>query len=142
MLGKLELEFGITTHKGSFLKAGIGRIAKEFTTGIETYNKIPYNAMKLNPSGIETPPSFSLLKETKGNAVLSTLKRAEKEDRLVLRVYNPSGQEIEESFTFLDTMVQVAEGNLNEKEITSLTLENRDFQINLKRNQVKTFLIK
>lgn len=142
MLGKLELEFGITTHKGSILKAGIGRIAKEFTTGIETYNKIPYNAMKLNPSGIETPPTFSLLKETKGNAVLSTLKKAEKEDRLVLRVYNPSGQEIEESFTFLDTMVQVAEGNLNEKEITSLTFENRDFQINLKRNQVKTFLIK
>ena len=140
MIGKLKLDFAITTHKGSTTQANIGRIAREFTTPIQTYNKIPYNAMKLNPSGVKTPLTFSLLKETSPTTVLSTLKKAEKEDRFVLRFFNPTEAETQGSFKLNRSVDHATEGNLNEKAIAPLTLNNNQFLVPLKRNQVKTVL--
>ncbi|MDY0393747.1 glycoside hydrolase family 38 C-terminal domain-containing protein [Virgibacillus halophilus] len=142
MIGKLELEFAITTHKGSITKSKVSRIAKEYTTEIQTYNKIPYNAMKLNPSGINTPASFSLLREMNSDTVLSVLKKAEKEDELVLRIYNPSEQGVECSFELQDSFHKSSEGNLNEMPISSVNVEDSKIGVSMKRNQVKTLLIK
>jgi mannosylglycerate hydrolase len=141
MLGKLELDFAITTHKRSTTTANIGRIAKEFTTPIVTYNKIPHNAMKLNPSGIKTPVNFSFLQETNNAAVLSTLKKAENEDRFVLRIFNPTETEGLGSFNVNLSVDHAQEGNLNEKPIAPLSLENNNnIKVHLKPNQVKTVL--
>ena len=142
MLGKLNLDFAITTHKGAAAAVNTGRMAKEFTTPIQTYNKIPYNAMKLNPSGVPTPVSFSLLQETTPSSVLSTLKKAEKENGLVLRFFNPTEEERLSSFTLKGSVGQVHEGNLNEKAIAPVELENSSFTVSLKQNQVKTILFK
>jgi mannosylglycerate hydrolase len=49
--------------------------------------------MKLNSSGIKVPMHYSLLQETSHDTVLSTLKKAEKEDRFVLRFFNPTETE-------------------------------------------------
>lgn len=138
MLGNLALDFAITTHEGSTTTANIGRIAKEFTTPIQTYNKIPHNAMKLNPSGIKTPLSFSFFQETNNTAVLSTLKKAEKEDRFVLRFFNPTETECHASYTINLSVEHAQEGTLNEKPNAPLSLENNHINVPLKRNQVKT----
>ncbi|ETI69942.1 mannosylglycerate hydrolase [Neobacillus vireti] len=140
MLGKMELSFAITTHKGSTTAANIGRIAKEFTTPIQTYNKIPHNAMKLNPSGVKTPLSFSFLQETSNTSVLSTLKKAEKEDRFVVRFFNPTEAESQASYTVNRSIDHAQEGNLNEKAVAPLKLENNQFYLSIKQNQVKTVL--
>lgn len=140
MLGKLHLEFAITTHKGSVAEANTGRVAKEFTTPIHTYNKIPHNAMKLNPENVQTPLTFSLLKETNTNAVLSVLKKAEKEDALVLRFFNPTEAEIDASYTVNPTIDQPQEVNLNEKAVAPLQLEDNLFIIQVKQNQVKSVM--
>lgn len=140
MLGKLTLDFAITTHKASTTAANIGRIAKEYTTPIQTYNKIPFNAMKLNPAEVRTPVSYSFLKEISSNTILSTLKKAEKEDRFVLRFFNPTETEKLGSFTFNRSVDNAQEGNLNEKPIVPLELEDNGFTLPLKRNQVKTVL--
>ncbi|PGY05094.1 mannosylglycerate hydrolase [Bacillus sp. AFS031507] len=140
MLGKLNLDFAITTHRGPVTAANTGRIAKEFTTPIQTYNKIPYNAMKLNPSGVLTPLCFSLLQETSPTSVLSTLKKAEKEDQFVLRFFNPTEEGRYSSFTLNRSVEHVQEGNLNENPIASMEVENNSFTVSLKQNQVKTVL--
>ncbi|MGF6953552.1 mannosylglycerate hydrolase [Neobacillus sp. B4I6] len=140
MQGKLNLDFAITTHRGPVTAANTGRIAKEFTTPIQTYNKIPYNAMKLNPSGVLTPLCFSLLQETSPTSVLSTLKKAEKEDQFVLRFFNPTEEGRHSSFTLNRSVEQVQEGNLNENPIASMEVENNSFTVSLKQNQVKTVL--
>ncbi|EOI3469883.1 glycosyl hydrolase-related protein [Cronobacter turicensis] len=57
---------------------------------MQCYNKIPWDAMKLIPSGITTPPYYSLLQMTSDGAQLSALKKAEDLEALVVRVYNPS----------------------------------------------------
>ncbi|WML55128.1 mannosylglycerate hydrolase [Neobacillus sp. PS3-12] len=140
MIGKLKLNFAVTTHKGSTINANLARTAKEYNTPIQTYNKIPFNAMKLNPSGIMVPMHYSLLQETSHDTVLSTLKKAEKEDRFVLRFFNPTETERQGSFTLNLTVDNINEGNLNEKEISPLQIENNHFSIPLKQNQVKTVL--
>ncbi|WP_066309521.1 mannosylglycerate hydrolase [Bacillus sp. FJAT-29814] len=140
MIGKLQLAFAITTHKGSTTTANVARTAKEYTTPIQTYNKIPYNAMKLNPSGLQTPTSFSFLQETNPNAVLSTLKKAEKEPKFVLRFYNPTATEQQSSFTVNRSVNEVSEANLNEKATVPLKLEKNQFTVTLKQNEVKSVL--
>ena len=140
MLGKLTLDFAITTHKGSTTEANIGRIAKESNTPIQTYNKIPHNAMKLNLDDHKTPLSYCFLEETSDNMVLSVLKKAEKEDRFVLRFFNATETERNASYKVNLELDQVQEGNLNEQTIAPLQLEAKQFTLPVKQNQVKTVL--
>ncbi|NQD64349.1 mannosylglycerate hydrolase [Bacillus haikouensis] len=140
MLGKLMLEFAITTHKGTTTAANIGRIAKEYNTAIQTYNKIPHNAMRLNAEDVRTPLSFSFLQETRNNTVLSVLKKAEKEDRFVLRFFNATETESNASYKINPSIDQIQEGNLNEKTIAPVHPENNQFNVPIKSNQVKTVL--
>ncbi|WP_436374045.1 mannosylglycerate hydrolase [Cytobacillus sp. BC1816] len=140
MLGKLKLDFAITTHKGSTASANVGRAAKEYTTPIQTYNKIPHNAMKLNQEDVHTPLSFSLLQETISTTVLSVLKKAEKEEGFVLRFYNPADAEKAGSFKVNLAVDHVKEVNLNEKVISALHVENNEFNVVVKQNQVKTVM--
>lgn len=70
----------------------LARTAKEYVTPFISYNKMPYNAMKLNPSEVKVPYAFSLLSETEGRVVLSALKKAEDEDKLIARFYNGWGE--------------------------------------------------
>jgi mannosylglycerate hydrolase len=140
MLGKLKLDFAITTHKGSTITANAARMAKEYSTPIQTYNKIPHNAMKLNRADVHTPLSFSFIHETSHSVVLSSLKKAEKEEHFVLRFFNPSDENNEGSFTVNHSVNHAYEGNLNEKVMAPLTVNNNQFAISLKQNQVKTLI--
>lgn len=85
LYGVHTFEFGITA-----LGNGLGRIAKEYTTPFISYNKMPYNAMKLNPSGLNLPYTYSLFRETEKKTVLSVLKKAEEDNKLIVRFYNGS----------------------------------------------------
>lgn len=140
MLGKLTLDFAMITHKGSTASANVGRAAKEYTTPIETYNKIPHNAMKLNQEDVHTPLSFSLLQETSTTTVLSVLKKAEKEDGFVLRFFNPTDTEKKGSFRINLTVDQVKEVNLNEDTLSPLSVEDNQFTVAAKQNQLKTVM--
>ncbi|WP_040203545.1 mannosylglycerate hydrolase [Neobacillus jeddahensis] len=142
MIGGLKLDFALTTHIGATTTAAakVGRTAKEFTTPIQTYNKIPYNAMKLNPAGVSTPLQFSLLEETCPSTVLSTLKKAETEDRLVLRFFNPTAEEQQADFNIKGSSEQAHEANLNEKNLAPIEQQNGSFSLTIKPNQVKSII--
>ncbi|MEJ9210071.1 mannosylglycerate hydrolase [Bacillus smithii] len=142
MIGKLTLDFAITTHPGSTLEANVGRMAKEYLTPIHWYNKIPYDAMKLNKDDVKTPVHFSLLKETTPEVVLSTLKKAEKDDQLVLRIYNPTDTLKIASFEMNGSLKQAYTANLNEKPMESLEAKDNKVETRIKPNQVKTILFK
>ncbi|WP_024295694.1 mannosylglycerate hydrolase [Lacrimispora indolis] len=68
--------------------------AKEYITPVVTYNKMPYHAMKLNPTEISVPYQYSLLKIEEKQLILSALKKAEKAEELILRCYNPSDRSL------------------------------------------------
>ena len=137
MIGSLTLQFAIATHPA---EANVARIAKEFLTPVETYNKTPHDAMRLNKANVNTPLEYSFFKEVDPNVVLSTLKKAENEDRFVLRFYNPTSEETSASFEFNRRIGQANVINLNEKAVGGLAIDNNQMQTNVKKNQVKSIL--
>ncbi|QOT00782.1 mannosylglycerate hydrolase [Brevibacterium sp. JNUCC-42] len=137
MIGKLTLDFAITTHTQ---QSNVARIAKEYLTPVETYNKIPHDAMKLNRTDVKTPLEFSFFKEVQPNIVLSTLKKAEKENKFVLRFYNPTDVEETVAFEFNREIDHANTANLNEKALENLSVNHNQVQVSVKTNQVKSIL--
>ena len=90
MRGELSCRLSLWPFQGNALAAGVAQQARNWLTPVQCYNKIPWDAMKLNPSGITTPPCYSLLQMTSNGAQLSALKKAEDREALIVRVYNPS----------------------------------------------------
>ncbi|MGR9047603.1 mannosylglycerate hydrolase [Halobacillus faecis] len=140
MIGKLELDFALFMHEGTVAEANAGRIAKEYTTPIHTYNKIPYNAMKLNESNVITPVSYSLLKENTDTSVLSTLKKAEGEDRLLLRFYNPTEKVSKHAFELYKFASQIDAAKLNEEPKENVSHQDGNLSVSLKPNEVTSIL--
>ncbi len=90
MRGEFSCRLSLWPYQGDALTAGVAQQARTWLTPVQCYNKIPWDAMKLNPSGITTPCRYSLLQMTSGGAQLSALKKAEDREALIVRVYNPS----------------------------------------------------
>ncbi|MGB5446043.1 MAG: glycoside hydrolase family 38 C-terminal domain-containing protein, partial [Psychromonas sp.] len=88
--GKIVCSFSICGFAGDTVSANVMQQARDYVTPIQFYNKIPYNAMKLNVGEQNIPLTYSLLSKPVAGAVISVLKKAEDEDALIMRVYNPS----------------------------------------------------
>ena len=143
MLGKIKLKFAITTHVSTTYNTNVARIAKEYLTPVYTYNKMPYNAMKLNQVEFNVPYEYSLFTQKDKNTVLSTVKKSEKDKGIIVRVYNTKKDIQKAIFTFRKELKGVHETNLNEdikQEILPVGLKN--YEIEIKSNQVKTMLFK
>lgn len=83
MHGVQSYDLALTTDR-----AHLQRRAKEYTTPVTTYNKMPYNAMKLNTPTTAAPYGYSLLALDDADLTLSTLKKEEQGDGLLLRCFN------------------------------------------------------
>lgn len=88
--GKLVCEFALFGFAGGHISANVMTNAREYVTPVVCYNKIPYNAMKLNVGEQNLPLTYSLLNKSVDGAVISVLKKAEDSDALIMRLYNPS----------------------------------------------------
>ena len=91
--GKIVCEFTLFGFAGDHITANVMAEARDNVTPIQCYNKIPFNAMKLNVGEKNIPLTYSLCSADKNGLVLSVLKKAEDEDALIIRVYNPSETE-------------------------------------------------
>ncbi|MGL4374170.1 MAG: glycoside hydrolase family 38 C-terminal domain-containing protein, partial [Turicibacter sp.] len=136
MIGKINLEFAISTYAGDALAANVAKLAKEYLTPIVTYNKMPHNAMKLNAVDFTTPYTYSLLKETNEEIVLSTVKKSEKADGIIVRFFNASQDVKHANFEMNAKTMSIA--NLNEElQGHLMTLE----QIECGANTVKSLYV-
>ncbi|HAV1595151.1 TPA: mannosylglycerate hydrolase [Enterobacter hormaechei subsp. steigerwaltii] len=91
MRGQLTCRFSLFSFNGTPVSAGVAQQAKSWLTPALCYNKIPWDAMKLNRASFTTPCSYSLLTLAPNGCVLSALKKAEDRDEMILRLYNPAG---------------------------------------------------
>ena len=135
MLGKLKFEFAVFIHSGDEIEGLVPQKGKEYNTKKKVNNKIPYNAMRLNPTGFNTPDRYSLFGKKIEGSVLSAVKKAEREEALLIRIYNPNiNKDIQDSLIFDKSIKNIYETNLNEDKVNDLN--NAD--IILKPCQVKT----
>ncbi len=126
LLTKMTFDFALVTEKDQTVLA---RRHKEYVTPVVTYNKMPYNAMKLNDVDFTVPYSHSLIEQTDKNIILSVLKKAENSNDLVYRVFNTSKNNV------------TLEVNKNVLGVINLNEEVSQEEKAIKYNQVKTFLI-
>ncbi|MEZ8234493.1 mannosylglycerate hydrolase [Vibrio splendidus] len=144
--GKLVCEFTLCGFSGNHIDANVMAQARDNVTQIECYNKIPYNAMKLNVGEQNLPMSFSLLSKQQAGAVLSVLKKAEDEDALIMRVYNPAETgSVSDSISFTQTVSSWKETSMDERvregDVAIETFSDLSFG-ELASCQAKTFQIK
>ncbi|WP_372385029.1 mannosylglycerate hydrolase [Vibrio sp. BS-M-Sm-2] len=144
--GKLVCEFTLCGFSGNHIDANIMAQSRDNVTQIECYNKIPYNAMKLNVGEQNLPMSFSLLSKQQSGAVLSVLKKAEDEDALIMRVYNPAETgSVSDSISFNQAVSSWKETSMDERvregDLATETFGELSFG-ELASCQAKTFQIK
>lgn len=90
MRGALHARLCLFSYSGTPLNAGLAQQARAWLTPIQCYNKIPWDAMKLNKAAFTVPDSYSLLSMSPVGCQLSALKKAEDRDEIILRLFNPS----------------------------------------------------
>ncbi|WP_150143083.1 mannosylglycerate hydrolase [Enterobacter bugandensis] len=114
--GSLSCRFSLFSFSGTPENAGVAQQAKSWLTPVQCYNKIPWDAMKLNRSSFTTPESYSLLALSPTGCVLSTLKKAEDRDELILRLFNPSESSACDATLSVDpTVKRCCETDMNER---------------------------
>lgn len=126
LLKDLEFTFALTIENN---QAKLSRLAKEYLTPLISYNKMPYNAMKLNDVNFNTPYTYSLLHEENQLTTLSVLKKAEGSNELIYRAYNTNQQCV----PLILNILFKNNVNLKEEKIESDNI--------IMKNQVKSFII-
>ncbi|HEX4501363.1 MAG TPA: mannosylglycerate hydrolase [Scandinavium sp.] len=91
--GELLCRFSVMPFIGSALNAGVAQQARSWLTPVQCYNKIPWDAMKLNRAAVVVPESYSLFTLPATGCQLSALKKAEDDNALIVRLFNPSDSE-------------------------------------------------
>lgn len=128
MVGEYTFDIALTSNN-----THIERDAKEYLTPFVYYNKMPYNAMKLNDADFTVPYQYSMFNVSKDYFVMSVLKKAENDDRLILRAYQSASDCVKAELIGAEIE---CETNLNEKR--TVNAEN----IVLEKNVVKSYMIK
>lgn len=132
MQGKQHYTFALTADCRH-----ISRRASEYTTPLVSYNKMPYNAMKLNQPTVNTPYSYSLLKINSEDITLSVLKKEENGTGLLFQCYNATNRTEEGCLTSL--LHLMGETMLDETRILDCSCTDI---LRLEPNQTKTVLLK
>ncbi|MFI3256234.1 MAG: glycoside hydrolase family 38 C-terminal domain-containing protein [Psittacicella sp.] len=136
--GILKTSFGIRCFKGNEIQGLVSASAKEYTTPIISYNHLSHNEFKFTKLSQNLPYNYSLFSKEKISTVLSSLKKAEDRDDLIVRFFNPSTN-IESDTLHSDKILKIHTTNLNENILKSCQDLNLD---NFNSSQVKSFNLK
>lgn len=131
MIGRNKYEFAITRNSDY-----TSREAKEYLTPIITYNKMPFDAIKLNPISFNTPYEYSLWDEKNKKVTLSAFKKAEYKDGFVIRCFNGTCKNIHVNLNL--NQKSLMKTNLNEDIIEEINNTNN---ILIEYNEVQTYYI-
>ncbi|WP_392561106.1 glycoside hydrolase family 38 C-terminal domain-containing protein [Orbus sturtevantii] len=132
--GLMTFEFAALYENDCFDNADIAKTAKEYLSPLQQYPLADFlngrTIFKKNPLAKTQPTEFSLIDFKHCPVILSALKKAEKSDHLIYRIFNP----------FLTKKIPI-DSLLNQKdEAVSLNESTRMERISiLKPNQFQTF---
>ena len=94
LLKKLNFNFAIFISKNEFSASDMANLSKEYLTPFQYYQAAEFKNVDIfflmnKPEIQSTPFSYSLFSFENKDCVLSTVKKAEKENSLIIRIYNP-----------------------------------------------------
>ena len=143
LLKNLKFNFAISIGKNEYSISKISNISKEYLTPFYYYQAAEFKNVDIfflmnKPEIQNVPFDFSIFSSENRNCVLSTVKKAEKEDALIIRIYNPDDRKCADFYmTCNDDIEDISLVKFDEETV----MDNVEFSFDgnkIKINNVKT----
>ena len=128
-LRKFTFEYAIEPHEGDWRQARMYRKAQDYH-----HRLLPLRA---NYSG-DLPGELSFLELKPDNLILSALKKAEGEDRVILRFFETRGEATEAELRVFKPVKRAWTVNLLEQEAQSLEVDGQTLKLRVKPFEIVT----
>jgi alpha-mannosidase len=133
--GDHHYRFSMTSH-GPGWRSG-------YKQGLRANNPLlAVNAMPQADAGARLPESMSFLSLSAPNILVSTLKKAEDDDSLVLRIYDIEGKDAEPTVRLFVPVKAAEKTNIIEKDGTPLELGTNGLTVKVGRHAVETLKLR
>ena len=132
--GDHTIKYAIYAHEGDFRSTDM--VARRFNQPIRAFLIFD---KKSEESQFSNP--FSLFSVSNPQMGILAVKKPEKEDGILIRVYERYGKECNSDFHFYAHILKVVEVNGLEEFISDIPFEKDKFSVNLKANGVRSFIV-
>ncbi len=128
--GKHRFSYALYPHKGDWKEADTVQKGYEFNC--------PLISLFVESHPGELPPSYSFFKATPSNIILATVKKAEDEKSLILRLYESEGRSTRARLELFGKPKKIFELDLMENRLKNLHFEENSFELNFGKSEIKT----
>ncbi len=143
---RMRFELAVHPHAGSWEEAGLFKVMKLLhvplraatpTSSARDFFYVPQPRFQA-PIPLEKNEEGFITVEP-GSLVVSAVKKAEREDAVVVRVYNPTGQRVQGTLRVSFGLARASLVNLNEEFVESLLDVDGTIDFSIKGSQILTF---
>lgn len=128
--GEMSFKYSILPHKGDWVEGEVIREAERVNLPLETAQVGPHEG--------ELPKSMSFLSVDPVNLMLSSFKKAERNDNLILRVFNPTTDDINGTISFHKEIKTAWITNLNEEHREQLQPDGKIISLKVGKKKIVT----
>jgi alpha-mannosidase len=132
--GKHVFRYAVMPHAGDWRSGGVPQAAAAFTS--------PLRAIVATKHDGELPPVSSFISFDNPGFIVTALKKAEHENAVVVRGYNPAPEGIEVGITVPGNTASVTRITLEEKPLGDLTLAKNKAAFTVGKGEIVSLLIK
>src|SRR5271157_129829 len=143
---EMHFELAVMPHAGTWQDAKLWKHMKGFQVPLKVmvhgvrnhFYEPPLAAAKIKSLDFTTEGMISVVPD---DLVLSALIKAETSNGIILRLFNPSGEDVQGTISLSFDPASVSIVNLNEEFIEAVMYSDRQFEFSIKPNQIMTFLV-
>ncbi|MDD8048236.1 MAG: mannosylglycerate hydrolase [Thomasclavelia sp.] len=133
LLKKMSFDFGFMTFVGNINNSNVDTIAKDYNSKIEVYNYAPYLNGRLIFSQREikgTNPIQNSLFKTENRLIVSTIKKAEDNNGIIIRLFNGKNHcELNDTISFNTEVKEAYYTNLKEEKVEMIDVLNNTINV-------------
>jgi alpha-mannosidase len=133
-LGKHTFRYSLYPHKGTWREAKTTRLGQEINN--------PLIPVQTTPHKGPLPPQKTLLKIKPGNLIITSIKKSEEKDDLVIRGYESEGEPGKATLDILNDVKSAWTADLNEKKLNKMQSEGAEVYMDFKPYEIFTVLLK
>lgn len=132
LLREMDFEYSIYPHDGNWIQGNVYSEAESLNVPLAPY--------QVNGNTIGSlPEKYSFLSIKPDNLVLSAFKKAEDRDSFIIRLFNPTDEEIHGTIQLGVNINEAYMTNLNEERLNDLLIENKNsIKIDVATNKIIT----
>jgi alpha-mannosidase len=132
-LGEHEFTYSIYPHAGNLANCDVVKYAYDLN--------LPMTAVKANGDG-SLADEYSLVSVDKENVIIETVKEAEYDEKIVIRMYETKNTRTKATVKFGFDVSEAYLANLSEKEQKKLTVKNNSVTLDVKPFEIITLMVK